>query len=65
MKKLAKLKVDVKTNWGLIKKDSIVVVLDDDTPLHQSYRVRPLGALDNQIFGIDKTTGAGWLEYMV
>ena len=62
MNKIAKLKVDVKTNWGIVPKGSFVVVLDDETPLHQSYRVQPFGASDTQVFGVDKTGSMGILD---
>ncbi len=62
MRKIAKLKVDVKTNWGIVPRGGFVVVLDDETPLHQSFRVMPFGADESQIFGVDKTGSAGILD---
>lgn len=48
------LLVDIKTNWGIVPKGTVVNVLDDNTPLQQSYRVV---AIDNpsSVFGIKKT----------
>jgi hypothetical protein len=56
-----KLKVDKVTNFGVVPKGTIVEVLDDDTPLHQSFRVKVDGTPDTQIFGVDKTGSAGIL----
>lgn len=64
MKKIATLKVQIKTNWGLLEKGTVVEILDDNTPIHQSYRVRPVDALENQIFGVDKTFAAGFLDFI-
>lgn len=50
-----KMKVDLKVNWGVIAKDTVVEVIDDNTPLHQSLRVKVDGTPDTQIFGVDKT----------
>lgn len=49
-----KLKIDVKTNWGIMPKGSEVVILDDNTPLQQAYRVQPADAVGVQVFGIKK-----------
>ena len=57
-----KTKVDVKTTWGILPKGTEVEILDDNTPLHQSYRVHPIGTGDIQIFGVDKTGAHGILE---
>ncbi len=58
----AKLKVDKQTNWGVIPKGTELEVLDDNTPLRQSWRVRAVGAPEVQVFGIDKSYGAGLIE---
>lgn len=50
-----KLKVDKVVSWGVIPKDTIVEVIDDNTPLNQSLRVKVDGTPDTQIFGVDKT----------
>lgn len=50
-----KLKVDKVVSWGIIPKDTIVEVIDDNTPLRQSLRVKVDGIPDTQIFGVDKT----------
>lgn len=55
------MKVDKVTNFGVVAKDTIVEVLDDNTPLHQSYRVKVEGTPDTQIFGVDKTGASGIL----
>jgi len=56
-----KMKVDLKVNWGVITKDTVVEVIDDNTPLYQSYRVKVENAPDTQVFGVDKTGAYGIL----
>lgn len=51
----ATLRVDVNTNWGVIPAGTKVELLDDNTPLRQSYRARAIGAADNQVFPVIKT----------
>lgn len=49
------LLIDVKTPFGVVPKGTDVVVLDDNTPLNQSFRVHPVGEPD-KIFGVKKRT---------
>ncbi len=52
MKKFV-LKIDVNTNWGVIPKGTEIVIVDDNTPLNQSYRCH---TKDNpNVFGVLKT----------
>lgn len=46
--------MNIKTNWGIVPKGTVVEVLDDNTPLQQSYRVVAVGN-PTSVFGIKKT----------
>lgn len=46
------LTVNKPTNWGIIPKGTEVEILDDHTPLQQSYRARVVG--EDRVFGLPK-----------
>lgn len=44
--------VNKPTNWGIIPKGTEVEIIDDHTPLQQSYRARVVG--EDRVFGLPK-----------
>jgi len=46
------LTVDKPTNWGIIPKGTEVEILDDHTPLQQSYRAKVVG--EDRVFPLPK-----------
>lgn len=46
------LTVNKPTNWGILPKGTEVEILDDHTPLQQSYRARVVG--DDRVFALPK-----------
>lgn len=54
MKTTYELKVNLPTPMGVLPKGTKVVLLDDHTPLNQSYRAKVVGDSDSRVFPISK-----------
>lgn len=47
------LTINKPTNWGIIPKGTEIEILDDNTPLQQSYRAKVVG--ESRVFALPKS----------